>query len=76
MRYTRRCFYALAIVSLLHGCSNTNDSSSPQDAPPNILFIILDDVGIDQMQSFGYGGATPPQTPNINAIADGGVAPP
>lgn len=31
--------------------------------------IIMDDVGIDQMQIFGYGGATPPLTPNINAIA-------
>jgi hypothetical protein len=40
---------------------------------PNILFIIMDDVGIDQMQIFGYGGATPPLTPNINAIARAGV---
>jgi len=40
---------------------------------PNILFIIMDDVGIDQMQIFGYGGLTPPLTPNINAIARAGV---
>ena len=40
---------------------------------PNILFIVMDDVGIDQMQIFGYGGATPPLTPNINAIARAGV---
>jgi len=40
---------------------------------PNILFIIMDDVGIDQMQIFGYGGGTPPLTPNINAIARAGV---
>ncbi|HTC76879.1 MAG TPA: sulfatase-like hydrolase/transferase [Edaphobacter sp.] len=40
---------------------------------PNILFIIMDDVGIDQMQIFGYGGGTPPLTPNINAIAHAGV---
>jgi Protein of unknown function (DUF1566) len=25
--------------------------------PPNILFVIMDDVGIDQMQAFGYGTA-------------------
>jgi arylsulfatase A-like enzyme len=37
------------------------------------LFIIMDDVGIDQMQIFGYGGAKPPLTPNINAIARAGV---
>src|SRR5262245_51089805 len=41
--------------------------------PPNILFIIMDDVGIDQMQAFGYGGTTPPRTPNMNAIARAGV---
>ena len=41
--------------------------------PPNILFFVLDDVGIDQMKVFGYGGATPPRTPNIDAIANSGV---
>jgi hypothetical protein len=33
----------------------------------------MDDVGIDQMQSFGYGGTTPPSMPNINAIAASGI---
>ncbi|MFN2377485.1 MAG: sulfatase-like hydrolase/transferase [Candidatus Binatia bacterium] len=42
-------------------------------ATPNILFVIMDDVGIDQMEVFGYGGATPPSTPNIAEIADEGV---
>lgn len=41
--------------------------------PPNILFVIMDDVGIDQMRVFGYGGATPPATPTIAALADSGV---
>ncbi len=52
------------------------DSSEEQRSSkrrPNILFIIMDDVGIDQMTAFGYGGATPPLTPNINAIAKAGV---
>ena len=40
---------------------------------PNILFFIMDDVGIDQMKIFGYGGATPPRTPNIDAVAHAGV---
>lgn len=42
--------------------------------PPNILFIILDDVGIDQMEMFGYGGITPPQIPSIEAIANDGLS--
>lgn len=41
--------------------------------PPNILFIVVDDAGIDQFEAFGYGGATPPATTSINAIAQAGV---
>lgn len=37
---------------------------------PNILFIVMDDVGIDQMKLFGYGGPQPPSTPTIDQIAD------
>lgn len=51
-------------------------SCSPQDnspPPPNILFVIMDDVGIDQMKLFGYGGDTPPATPSLDTIAAGGV---
>jgi hypothetical protein len=40
---------------------------------PNILFILMDDVGIDQMKLFGYGGETPPSTPTIDTIANAGV---
>lgn len=53
MGYPLECLFVFAIIGLLHGCSDTsnNDTSRPQDDPPNILFIMLDDVGIDQMQS-------------------------
>lgn len=44
-----------------------------QQQPLNILFMIMDDVGIDQMSSFGYGGKTPAAMPNIGAIASAGV---
>jgi hypothetical protein len=33
----------------------------------------MDDVGIDQLPIFGYGGADPAATPNIDAIARAGV---
>jgi len=49
------------------------DQSGGGKQRPNILFLIMDDVGIDQMDIFGYGGGTPPLTPNINAIARAGV---
>ena len=40
---------------------------------PNILLIVMDDIGIDQWQLFGYGGTTPAAMPNIDAIAKAGI---
>ena len=40
---------------------------------PNILFIFIDDAGIDQWKLFGYGGTTPAATPNLDAIAKAGI---
>jgi hypothetical protein len=62
---------ALTALLLLHACAATRHAQTvggTSSSPPNILFIIMDDVGIDQMKLFGYGGATPPRTPNIDAI--------
>jgi arylsulfatase A-like enzyme len=47
--------------------------AKPAHPHPNILFIIMDDVGIDQLQTLGYGGMTPPATPNIDEIANAGI---
>ena len=50
--------------------------ATPGAPTPNILFIILDDVGIDQMRIFGYGGLrlnSAPPTPNIDVVARNGV---
>ena len=59
----------------LTACSSDSNVASHQDPaqPANILFVIMDDVGIDQMASFGYGGVTPPSMPNIDAVADAGI---
>lgn len=40
---------------------------------PNILFFLMDDIGIDQLGTFGNGGAVPPVTPAIDDIAQAGV---
>ncbi|MCG6860973.1 MAG: sulfatase-like hydrolase/transferase [Chromatiaceae bacterium] len=60
---------------LARPCGDAFASNGGNDhrKPPNILFIIMDDVGIDQMQSFGYGGETPPDMPTIEAIGNEGV---
>jgi len=71
-----RVGFTLALAGLaLAGPANAKPPPKPPaKAPPNILLFILDDVGIDQMKAFGYGGATAPRTPNIDAIANAGVA--
>ena len=56
------------LLMLLGACS---DSPVQQ---PNILFIVLDDVGMDQMEIFGFGGTTPPNTPTIAGIAGAGLS--
>ncbi|MGE5059717.1 MAG: sulfatase-like hydrolase/transferase, partial [Betaproteobacteria bacterium] len=83
----RRCTPRLAgiLIASLFFTAATADSWSaaveakpatqakPAAHHPNILLIVLDDVGIDQMSSFGYGGATAPRMPNVDAIANAGV---
>src|SRR5581483_6033865 len=58
----------LVLALLAIGCSDRTPAT-----PPNIVFVVMDDVGIDQMKLFGYGGADPPKTPTIDQIAAGGV---
>ncbi|MBF6617279.1 MAG: sulfatase-like hydrolase/transferase [Candidimonas sp.] len=48
-------------------------ASANEPQPPNILFVVLDDLGVDQLSVFGYGGATKPKTPTIDTIARAGV---
>ena len=87
-RGTRAVFVALAVFCVLGiaqaasekpaaPTNSTRKAAGTPGAPrPNILFIVLDDVGIDQMRIFGYGGLHPnsaPNTPNIDTIARNGV---
>jgi Sulfatase len=41
--------------------------------PPNILLVVMDDIGIDQWQLFGYGGPDPAAMPNVATIAKAGI---
>jgi arylsulfatase A-like enzyme len=53
------------------GAAISQDARPQQN--PNILFVIMDDVGIDQLRSFGYGGLTPPRTPVLDIVAHEGI---
>ncbi|MEB2315612.1 MAG: sulfatase-like hydrolase/transferase [Xanthomonadaceae bacterium] len=72
----RRVVLTLVISMLPLGASMAQDGifgDGFETPPPNILFVVMDDVGIDQMAAFGYGGATAPPMPNIGAVAEAGV---
>jgi len=86
-RLRRPLLLSCLLVGALAGCSDGSDAipvapipppevppAEPQPAStPNILFIVMDDLGVDQLPAFGYGGLTPAQTPNIDSIAEAGV---
>ena len=76
----------LALAVALTGCDSGSSSYQPPASveppttveppaatTPNILFVIMDDVGVDQMPAMGYGGAVAPAMPSINTIADRGI---
>src|SRR5262245_24081105 len=72
MRVGRYALVPFSLLVFLTNCDSDHHQSS-STPHPNILFVIMDDVGIDQMEVFGYGGETPPQTPTIAAIAAAGI---
>lgn len=51
----------------------TDASAKKRKQLPNILFVVMDDVGVDQMKLYGYGANPPAQTPTIDALASKGV---
>lgn len=59
--------YPIALLLLLYSCGNkTTDTSA---APPNILWIIAEDLSPD-LPSYGYPGV---YTPNLDALATDGM---
>jgi hypothetical protein len=64
---------SLALLVLACATPSVAQAQGSPGRTPNILFVIMDDVGIDQLRTFGYGGATPPSTPSIDRIAGAGV---
>lgn len=77
MEYWCAVTSALALSLLLSAWpAAAKKQGPPKRQPPNILFVILDDVGIDQLRIFGYGGTSAdsaPRTPNIDTLARTGV---
>ena len=52
----------------------TEAASAPQDRPPNVIVILADDLGINDISTFGGGLANGQmQTPNIDELAASGA---
>ncbi|HET7680380.1 MAG TPA: sulfatase-like hydrolase/transferase [Xanthobacteraceae bacterium] len=69
----RTLLLASAVSYSVLGLTGDNKHAAQPASKPNILFIILDDVGIDQMRLFGFGGTPAATLPNIAQIAGRGV---
>lgn len=64
---------ALMVVLLLTGCKSKAEkevASVENSKKPNIVFIYMDDLGYGDMSAYG---ATEISTPNMDALANGGV---
>ncbi|NGM88460.1 sulfatase-like hydrolase/transferase [Parapusillimonas sp. SGNA-6] len=73
MKKTVPAVLAASLAALtISGCDSGGTTVGAAQGP-NILFVIMDDVGIDQMKVFGYGGEVGPDLPNIDAVAHAGV---
>jgi len=64
--WTRVCAKGLLVVAALAGYANAQE---PKPAKPNIVFILLDNVGWGDLSV--YGGGTP--TPRIDKLASDGI---
>ncbi len=63
-------YFILSALVLLLGCNSEKSGKKSSTDTPNIVVIYLDDLGYGDLSSYG---ATEINTPNIDALADGGV---
>ena len=64
LKYSR-LFFLFTTIILTIGCSN-----KPEKKPPNIIYILADDLGYGEV---GYNGQEIIKTPNIDQLASKGM---
>ena len=65
---------ANSIAACLNSYDDHVNGLALSGSKPNIVLFIMDDVGLDQLETFGYGGEIPPITPALDQIANAGVS--
>jgi arylsulfatase A-like enzyme len=71
MKYSRRFFILIATTIFLAQCTSKEaETSKAEVSPPNIIFVLVDDMRWDE---FGAAGHVYLQTPNIDRIANEGA---
>src|SRR5271157_1164358 len=73
LRLSLAVLFCLIVLPALAATALVSRAHAAEASPPNILLIVVDDLGIDQWKLFGYGGTDPVATPNIDTIANAGV---
>ncbi|MCW8924916.1 MAG: sulfatase-like hydrolase/transferase [Xanthomonadales bacterium] len=65
----RDALIALCMASALVSCTDKQASGPQADRQPNVIVILADDIGVETVGAFG----SEYPTPNIDAIASGGM---
>ena len=65
----KKCLFALGVTTSLVGASQASAQQSTLKQP-NVVFILADDLGWNQV---GFDGSTYYETPNIDSIARDGM---
>ena len=63
------CFLCLVAI-FFNSCKNKDSAPEKEIKKPNVIFILADDFGVNDV---GYNGSTYYETPNIDRIANEGV---
>ena len=61
---------ALAVAGLLLACGSETSSLTQKAPPPNIIYILADDLGFGELGAYGQEKI---ETPNIDALAANGL---
>jgi len=64
---------ANSIAACLNSYQDHKNGLALSGSKPNIVMFIMDDVGLDQLSTFDYGGTVPPVTPSLDQIANAGA---